>query len=121
MLAVGRPASVPSDGRPVRLSLGEALLTARFTHYATPKESARAYLRATMLNAADQPLLPTRKVRVYHDGYPNPNPNPDPNPLTLTLTKVRVYHDGGFVARAAIEHVVGVGANFTTFLGVDHG
>ena len=71
---------MPSDGRPVRLSVGEALLTARFTHYATPKESARAYLRATMLNAADQPLLPTRKVRVYHDGYPNPNPNPDPNP-----------------------------------------
>ena len=34
---------------------------------------------------------------------------------------MRVYHDGGFVARAAIEHVVGVGANFTTFLGVDHG
>mmetsp|Transcript_2569 Transcript_2569/g.6395 ORF Transcript_2569/g.6395 Transcript_2569/m.6395 type:complete len:582 (+) Transcript_2569:87-1832(+) len=95
VLAVGRPASVPSDGRPVRLSVGEALLTARFTHYATPKESARAYLRATMLNAADQPLLPTRKVRVYHDG--------------------------GFVARAAIERVVGVGANFTTFLGVDHG
>jgi hypothetical protein len=42
VLAVGRPASVPSDGRPVRLSVGEALLTARFTHYATPKESARA-------------------------------------------------------------------------------
>ena len=29
---------------------------------------ARAYLRSTMLNAADHPPLPTRKVRVYHDG-----------------------------------------------------
>jgi len=78
-----------------KMIINTCMLSARFTHYATPTVSPYAYLRATMNNTSPYPLLPSNTVRVFFDG--------------------------GFVATSELTGIVGVNGTFTSFLGIDHG
>lgn len=61
------PATVRTDGRPVRLPLGTSELAARHRVVAAPEASLNAARIVELVNASDRPLLPG-KVGLYLDG-----------------------------------------------------
>ncbi len=82
--------TVRTDGRPVRVPIGAAQLTAKFKLVAVPEVSLNVVRTADLLNVGDRPLLPGQ---------------------------VLLYVDGAFLGTTALDFVA-PGEAFAAFVGV---
>ncbi len=85
----GRP-TVRSDGRPVRVAIGETALASKSKILAAPEVSLNAARSIEMVNTGKQPLLPG---------------------------KTHLHHDGAFLGMTELDFVA-EGESFAVFLGV---
>ncbi|HEY9886977.1 MAG TPA: mucoidy inhibitor MuiA family protein [Candidatus Obscuribacterales bacterium] len=69
-LAAIAPATVPSDGQPQRVAVGQIQLDGQLTYIALPQRCSAPYLRAKLTNPADKwPLLPGTADLFRGGGY----------------------------------------------------
>ncbi len=86
--------SVPSDGSPHKLAIGETPLEVELYRLCVPKLRTVAFLQGKIKNKSETPLLPG---------------------------EVKVFSDGVYTTRSTIKDVVMPGGTFELSLGVDEG
>jgi len=89
---IPRKASIESDNKPHKLTIGVITLNPHFMHYTAPGLSPHAYLQTRTQNTSEYPFLPS--------------------------SQVSVFFDGNFVTTSSMKHV-SPGESFQSFLGVD--
>ncbi|CAF1450353.1 unnamed protein product [Didymodactylos carnosus] len=89
--SIPRSATIESDGKPHKVTIGVLQLESKFTYTIVPKLSSYAYLKATTTNTSDKQLL---------------------------AGPINVFMDNDFITHSRIENV-SIDEKFDLYLGID--
>eukprot|EP01117_Protostelium_nocturnum_P018647 TRINITY_DN7836_c1_g1_i1.p1 TRINITY_DN7836_c1_g1~~TRINITY_DN7836_c1_g1_i1.p1 ORF type:complete len:558 (+),score=145.91 TRINITY_DN7836_c1_g1_i1:91-1764(+) len=90
---IPRKCTIPSDGKPHRVTVGTAVFDAKFNYETIPKLQTQAFLKASVSNETSWPFL---------------------------KGPMNIFMDGDYVSQSEMKYV-SPNENFTIFLGADEG